>query len=84
MIRHADAPPVLPLPVAMVESSFRAVLVAAVGPTSLVEPCLRATSGTAVPLSAITVLANPEDRPALLLRANPLTENRLAMMNHRP
>jgi hypothetical protein len=85
LIRHAGAPPpVLPLPVAMVESAFRTVLIAAVGAASLFEPCLRATSGTAIPLSPITVLTNPENRPTLYLRANSLAENRLALMNHRP
>jgi hypothetical protein len=68
----------------MIEPSFRAVLVAAVGAAPLFDPCLSATSGTAVPLSPIAVLTNPENRPASFVRANPLTENRLAMMNHRP
>ena len=85
MIRHAGAPPpVLPLPVAMIESSFGAVLMATVGATSLFHPRFGATSGTAVPLSPVAVLANPENRPAPYVRANPLTQNRFAMMNHRP
>jgi hypothetical protein len=67
----------------MVEPTFRALLMAAVGAPPLFEPCLSATSGTAVPLSPITVLANPENRPASFVRANPLTEDRLAI-NHRP
>jgi hypothetical protein len=41
MIRHADLPPalaVLSLAIAMIESPFRALLVPAIGGTSLTEP----------------------------------------------
>ena len=81
LIRHARPPaPVLPLAVAMIEPSFRAPLVAAVGAASLPAPGFGLTSGTAIAMSAIAVSADPEHRVAS--NTSPLTKCRLAMKIH--
>src|SRR5580700_10123746 len=54
--------PVLPLPVAMVQPSFRAPLVTAVGAAPLVKPGLGPAGGTAITLPAVTVPTDPEHR----------------------
>jgi len=86
LIRHARpaglAVSIFPLPVPMVQSSFRAPLVAAVGRASLLDPGFSAASGAAIALSAITVLADPEHRVASNAAANPLPENHFAMSRH--
>jgi hypothetical protein len=83
LIRHGlPAMPVLPLPVAMIEPSFRAPLVAAVGAAALPEPGFGAARGAAIALSAITMPADPEHCVASSAEANPLTKNHLAMQNH--
>ena len=52
LIRHArpagPALPIISLPIAMIESFFRAPLVAAVGAATLLQPGLSAASGTAI------------------------------------
>jgi hypothetical protein len=45
---------VLPLPVAMIESSFRTLLVTAISAAPLIEPGSVAASGAAIALSAVT------------------------------
>jgi hypothetical protein len=85
LIRHArlrPAAPILPLPVAMVQLSFRAPLVAAVGPAPLLAPGLSAAGEAAIALPTITVLTDPEDRVAAAVAANPLPENDFAMNRH--
>jgi len=64
LIRHARPPtPVFPLAVAMIEPSFGATLVAAVGATALPAPRFCSANGTAIALSAIAVSADPEQVP---------------------
>ena len=86
LIRHARpaSPPIsiFALPVAMVESSFQAPLVAAVGAAPLLQSRLSTASGAAVALSAIAVLADPEHRVASSAAANPLPENYFAVGRH--
>ncbi len=85
MIRHARlrlAAPILPLPVAMVQLSFRAPRVAAVGTASLLAPGLRAAGEAAIALATVTMLTDPEDRVASDATANPLPENDFAMNRH--
>ncbi len=84
MIRHARllltaAAPVFPLAVAMIEPSFRALLVAAVGAPSLVEPSLCAAGSTAVAVAAIAVRADKKYGVTLHTDANSLPEYRFAM-----
>lgn len=86
LIRHACpaglAVSIFPLPVAMVQSSFRAPLVAAVGAASLLAPGFSAAKEAAIALSAITMLADPEHRVAFTAAANPLPENHFSMSRH--
>ena len=87
MTRHARlrlAAPILALPVAMVEPSFQAPLVAAVGAAPLLESCCGTAGEAAIVLSTITVLTDPEHRVASAATANPLTENYFAMNRQRP
>jgi hypothetical protein len=66
----------------MVEPSFRAALMPTVGRAALLEPGFGAASGTAITLSVIAVFADPEQRVASAAAANPLPENRLALVRH--
>ena len=84
MIRHArlrltKAAPVLPLTITMIEPSFGALLVAAVGAPPLLAAGLLAALVAAVAMSAIAVRADEENRVAVLTKANPLPQNRFAM-----
>ena len=84
LIRHAGLDsltmPVVPLPVAMVQPSFRTLLVAAVGTASLLPPRLESAGRAAITLAAVTVGADPEHRVAPA--ANSLSENNFAMTRH--
>jgi len=86
LIRHARpagmAVSIFPLPIAMVQSSFGAPLMAAVRAPSLLDPGLSAASGVAIALSAITMLTEPDHRLASAAAANPLPENHLTMSRH--
>jgi len=87
LIRHARlrlTAAILALPVAMVESPFRAALVAVVGAAPLLEPCFTTAGDAAIALSTITVLTDPEHRVASAATTNPLTENYLAMNRQCP
>jgi hypothetical protein len=55
----------------MVESSFGALLVSAVGATSLAETRVLATGETAIVVAAITVRAYEEAVAAFAVAANP-------------
>ena len=84
MIRHArlDLPapaPVIALAVAMIEPSFGALLVAAVGAPSLADPGMFAAWSAAVALPAIAVRADEEHGVTLAAEANSLPEYRFAM-----
>jgi hypothetical protein len=81
LIRHAGlSAPIFPLAVAMIEPSFRAPLVAAVGAASLPAPGFCPANGTAIALSSVAVPADPEHHPAS--NTGPLTKDRLAMKIH--
>jgi len=87
LIRHVrlpltEAASVPLLAIAMIEPSFRALLVAPVGGPPLQAASLCAAPGTAVPVAAIAVRADEEHRLAPSTPANPLPQNRFAM-NHR-
>jgi hypothetical protein len=83
LIRHARGLPaaatVIALTIAMIEPSFGALLVAAVGAPSLVEAGLLTALGVAVALSAIAVRADEEHCVTLVTEANSLPEYRFAM-----
>lgn len=74
MIRHARLPltaAIAPLAIAMVESAFRTLLVAAVGATSLAQPRWPATTETTVALAAIAPDTQEEQSAAFPVAANP-------------
>jgi len=85
LIRHAGhrlALAVPPLPVAMVQPSFRTPLIVAVGATPLLAPGGGAAGGAAVALAAVAMLADPEHFVAFASKANPQTENRFPINRH--
>jgi hypothetical protein len=82
-IRHASpraAFPVGPLTVAVIETAFRAVLMATVGTSALLAKGWEATVGTAIPLTAITGTTDSENRIASAAYALP--KNNLAQIRH--
>jgi hypothetical protein len=84
LIRHpgmdSPATAVLPLPVPMVQPSFRTLLVAKVGPPSLLPARLDLAGRAAITLAAVTVGADPKHREAPT--AHSLSENHFAMTRH--
>jgi len=70
------------LAIAMIELPFGALLVAPVGAPPLLPAGLLAALIAAVPVSAVAVSADEENRVAAFTQANPLPQNRFAM-NHR-
>ncbi len=66
--------PVPSLAIAMIEPPFDALLVTAVGTTSLAEPCVPATGETAIVLAAITAGTQEEQGAAFAIPANPSSE----------
>jgi hypothetical protein len=71
--------PVIALPVAMIEPSFGALLVPAVGAPSLADAGMLTAWGAAVALSAVAVRADEEHCMTLATKANSLPEYRFAM-----
>ena|SRR5882672_271512 len=87
LIRHAGlhpASPILALAVAMIQSSFRARLVSAVGRTALPPPRRYAASHTAIALPAVAVRTNKEQHVAGAAQTKPRPQNRLTMNSHAP
>ena len=78
MIRHASlvhpAPPVLPLPVPVVQPSFRTVLVSAVGASPLTDSGLFPAGDAAVALAAVATRAKEENSAAFAGPAKPLPQ----------
>ena len=84
-IRHASsqvAPPILALAIAMVLTSFRALLVAAVGQAVLLSACLLPTKRAAVVLSSVTVATDPENLATAAGTTNSLTKDNFAVGRH--
>jgi len=86
MIRHASllhpAPPVLPLPVAVVQPSFRTVLVSAVGASPLTDSGLFPAGDAAVALAAVATRAKEENSAAFAGQAKPLPQNYFVERRH--
>jgi hypothetical protein len=59
-----------PLAIAVIEPPFRALLVTAVGATSLTKACVLATGETAIALAVITAGTQEEQGTALAVPAN--------------
>ena len=83
MIRHAGfrlpSFAVLALPVAMIEPSFLALLMPAIGTPPLAPASELAALRAAITVSAITVCADKENRVTPMPEAHPLPENCFAM-----
>lgn len=89
MIRHARMNcsfaltlPVLTLPIAMIESSFRALLVPAIGATPLVQPGLLTAGQAAITLAAIKVRTEKKYGATFAQQTNTQPQDRLAMNRH--
>jgi len=87
LIRHAGlgkTSPIPALPVAMIQSSFRAALMSAVGRAALPTSRCGAASRATVSLPAVTVRTNKEQHVAIATQTEPRPQNRLAMYSHAP
>jgi len=85
MIRHARlAAPfaVVPLTVAMIEASFRALLMAAIGGSLLPQARLLPASAAAIALSAVAFGTEEEHGAAFGNETKPLSQNHFAMRRH--
>jgi hypothetical protein len=71
--------PILPLPVAMIEPAFRALLVACIGASPLLPAGLFAAGGAAIAMSTIAVGADEEHGVTPLAETDSLQENRFAV-----
>src|SRR5262245_33173275 len=65
------------LPVVMIQTRVRTLLVAAIGTAPLLDARLLTTIRAAVAVATVAVLANPERGEASMVTADPLPENRL-------
>jgi len=74
--------PVLPLPVPMIEPSFRTPLMPAIGAAPLLEPGLIAARAAAIALAAITAGTEEKERAAFATQTKPLPENHFAKSRH--
>ena len=86
MIRHAAAAAflVVPLPVAVIEPPLPALLVPPVGVPPLLPPFFLPASLPAIPVAPVTMMADPERRPAANTPANPPAQELLAGPRPRP
>ncbi|MFP5204178.1 MAG: hypothetical protein ACLGSH_02345 [Acidobacteriota bacterium] len=85
MIRHAATQPpatIGPLPVAMIQPSLGALLMAPVGRAVLPARHMATARSRAILLPAIATDADPEHRPAIRVAAKPLPENNFSMNRH--
>jgi hypothetical protein len=85
MIRHAGlaaAFAVVSLPVAVVEAAFRALLMPAIGGTSLPTACLLPAQVAAIALAVVAIGAEEEQRAAIRQQTKPLSQNRFARRRH--
>lgn len=70
--------------VAMIEPSFYASLVAAIGTPPVPKASGTAAGEAAIAMATVTVRADPEHRVTCAVAANPLKENRFAVDRHAP
>ena len=87
MIRHAPeaaAFPVGPLPVAVIEPAFRALLVPPVGVPPLLPPGFSPAALAAVSVAPVTMTADPEHHATVGPPAKPLTQWLSAGPHRRP
>ena len=86
MIRHAEpsALPIGPLPVAVIEPSFPALLVPLVGVPPLLPPRFPPASLAAVLVAPVTITADPEHHATAGPPAKPLTQRLFAGLRPSP
>jgi len=82
LIRHAAALPVAALTVAMVESSFRTLLMLTIGLAALETAGLLPAMITAVSLTAITTTTEVENRSAMVRKTKPLPKHDFGLLVH--
>jgi hypothetical protein len=85
VIRHARLPTafaVVPLTVAMIEASFRALLMAAIGGAPLAQTCLLPAWVAAIALSSVAFGAEEEQGAAFRSEAKPLSQNHFVVRRH--
>jgi len=85
LIRHARlalSASVLAFPVPMILPAFGTLLVSAVGAPSLLAAGGGSALRAAIPLSAITMYADPEHGVASIAAASPLTQNHFVVNRH--
>ena len=75
-------PAISPLPVALIQSSFRSSSMAEVCSSALCPAGFDAAMLAAILLATIAAAADPEDGVTLLPAANPLTQNIFGGMSH--
>ena len=75
------APAIFPLAVAMIEASFQAPLVSAIG-TAPPPPGLIAAGQAAIALPAVTMGTEKENGAAFTAQANPLPQNHFVRRRH--
>ena len=75
-------PPVIPLAVAVVESAFRALLVASIGAPPLLPAGVGAAPVAAIAMPAITVGAYEKHGVAMFTKTASLKKNRFAVSLH--
>jgi hypothetical protein len=86
LIRHAFcavATAIPLLPVAVIQSSFAALLMAAIGGAMLPTPRQITTLSAAIALAPVATGANREQRPAIGTTAKSRSENNFRMNRHR-
>jgi hypothetical protein len=76
------SPPILSLPVPMIEPSFGTLLVPAIGAAALTDPCLLAAGQTAIALPAITGRTEEKQRAAFAAQTKPLSQHHFARSRH--
>jgi hypothetical protein len=84
-IRHASrsvAPSILALAIAMVLTSFRTLLVAAVSQAVLLPARLMPTKKAAIVLSSVTLATDPENLVTAASTANSLTQDNFGVGRH--
>ena len=73
-----------PLTVAMIQSPFGALLMTAIGGTTLTHPCLFTALLTAIALSPVAASADREQRMTARMRTMPYSKWNFLMNRHRP
>jgi hypothetical protein len=85
LIRHAGSCqplPISPLTIPMIQSSFRTLLMTAVGSSPLLSPGFGAAALAAIPMSSVAATADQKESPASFCVAKPLKKNNFGSVCH--